>query len=159
LASMATLQLHLASFLPIRYFSDELVSWPETGIVSCYSNNWKRRDNWRKFLVRAADSDGDRRMANDAVVTAVSENVDSDKSHQNVVRELLQESAGSSAPVFVFSIKKVTVVNVSFGLFILATVIVVAVRSFAVRNSRSRVSGSVADLIRRGQIRSDRRGM
>lgn len=40
-----------------------------------------------------------------------------------------------------------------------ASVVVIFVRQIVVRSHRRERQGSVADLIRRGQLRSDRRGM
>lgn len=41
----------------------------------------------------------------------------------------------------------------------MAAMLVVVVRSYATRKSSDSRAGSVADLVRRGQLRSDRRGM
>lgn len=49
--------------------------------------------------------------------------------------------------------------NFSIGLCIAAAFLVIALRVFAVRKSKYNRPGSVADLVRRGQLRSDRRGM
>lgn len=48
----------------------------------------------------------------------------------------------------------------AIGIVIAATFLVLAVRIYLGRKARaSRPPGSVADLVRRGQLRSDRRGM
>lgn len=50
--------------------------------------------------------------------------------------------------------------NITIGVCIVASLVVILVRGFAARKSRdSRPPGSVADLVRRGQLKSDRRGM
>lgn len=49
--------------------------------------------------------------------------------------------------------------NVAIGVSFVAAVIVLVVRVIMVRKSRYKHPGSVADLVRRGQLRSDRRGM
>lgn len=49
--------------------------------------------------------------------------------------------------------------NFTIGLCIVATMLVVVVRGYASKKASDRRPGSVADLVRRGQLRSDRRGM
>lgn len=49
--------------------------------------------------------------------------------------------------------------NLAIGLCIATAFLVVALRVFMVRKSKNNRQGSVADLVRRGQLRSDRRGM
>ncbi|XVF35799.1 hypothetical protein REPUB_Repub19eG0001700 [Reevesia pubescens] len=47
----------------------------------------------------------------------------------------------------------------TMGLCIAIAIMVVTVRAYVARKSRQSCPGSVADLVRRGQLRSDRRGM
>ena len=47
----------------------------------------------------------------------------------------------------------------AIGFCIATTILVLAIKIFMGRNSRDTPAGSVADLVRRGQLRSDRRGM
>ena len=49
--------------------------------------------------------------------------------------------------------------NVAVGFCVATTFLVLAVRVFMARKSKESRAGSVADLVRRGQLRSDRRGM
>ena len=49
--------------------------------------------------------------------------------------------------------------NFTMGLCVAIAIMVVAVRVYVARKSRQSHPGSVADLVRRGQLRSDRRGM
>lgn len=49
--------------------------------------------------------------------------------------------------------------NLAIGLCIATAFLVIAVRGYAGRKARYSRPGSVADLVRRGQLRSDRRGM
>lgn len=49
--------------------------------------------------------------------------------------------------------------NFAIGLCIATAFLVMSVRIYMVRKSRYSRPGSVADLVRRGQLRSDRRGM
>lgn len=57
--------------------------------------------------------------------------------------------------------KKCSGNSIWIGICVAATVLVAAVRAYVVRKSRdNQPAGSVADLVRRGQLRSgDRRGM
>lgn len=45
------------------------------------------------------------------------------------------------------------------GIFVIVTLLIIAVRNHMLRKSRYSSPGTVADLVRRGQLRSDRRGM
>lgn len=47
----------------------------------------------------------------------------------------------------------------ALGFCIAATVLIVAVRAYVARKPKYQRQGSVADLVRRGQLNSDRRGM
>lgn len=49
--------------------------------------------------------------------------------------------------------------NFAIGIYIATAFLVMALRVYMVRKSRYSRPGSVADLVRRGQLRSDRRGM
>ena len=49
--------------------------------------------------------------------------------------------------------------NFAIGLFITIAFLVIAVRQLLSRRTRYNQQGSVADLVKRGQLRSDRRGM
>lgn len=55
--------------------------------------------------------------------------------------------------------KRCSINNFTMGLCIAIAIMVVAVRAYVARKSRQSRPGSVADLVRRGQLRSDRRGM
>lgn len=70
----------------------------------------------------------------------------------------LQETVSSLPPV-VFVMKRQSGTNFAIGLCILATILVIAVRVYVVKKSTYSHPGSVADLVRRGQLRSDRRGI
>ncbi|KAI3459933.1 hypothetical protein Pfo_016596 [Paulownia fortunei] len=156
MASIWTVHVPAASFIPVRSLSDELQFRSESG-MGCNSTNWNRRVTYRKFVVKAVESDEDRRLQNDAVVIRKLEKDNAEKPLQNVVAKL-QESIGS-LPVFVFSIGKLSGMNFTIGLCIVATMLVVVVRSYTTRKSSYSRPGSVADLVRRGQLRSDRRGI
>lgn len=47
----------------------------------------------------------------------------------------------------------------AIGLCIIVTFLVISLKVYVARRSRYEHSGSVADLVKRGQLRSDRRGM
>ncbi|OMO65052.1 hypothetical protein CCACVL1_21583 [Corchorus capsularis] len=49
--------------------------------------------------------------------------------------------------------------NFTIGLCVALAILVVSMRAYAARKSRQSPPGSVADLVRRGQLRSDRRGI
>ncbi|PIN06374.1 hypothetical protein CDL12_21073 [Handroanthus impetiginosus] len=156
MASIWTVRFHAAALLPVRSLSDEVQLRPELRMVSdCMS--WNRRVACRKFVVKAVESDDDRRLPNDVVVIGKSDEDNAGKSQQNVATKL-QESIGS-LPVFVFSIRKLSGMNFTIGLCIVATMLVVVVRGYTTRKSSYSSPGSVADLVRRGQLRSDRRGI
>lgn len=66
---------------------------------------WNRRGTYRKFVVKAMESDDDRRLQSDAIVIEKLEKDNAEKPQlqlQNAVAKL-QESIGSH-PVFVFSV-------------------------------------------------------
>lgn len=62
---------------------------------------------------------------------------------------------------FLSQMKNHTKNNLTQGLCvaIAIAIMVIALRAYAEGNSRKSQPGSVADLVRRGQLRSDRRGM
>ncbi|XP_050227226.1 protein MULTIPLE CHLOROPLAST DIVISION SITE 1 [Mercurialis annua] len=70
------------------------------------------------------------------------------------------QSAISTLPPVVFLTRRQAGSNIVIWLCIAAAFLVISLRVFVARNSRhSRPPGSVADLVRRGQLRSDRRGI
>ncbi|KAL7085716.1 hypothetical protein ACP275_14G296000 [Erythranthe tilingii] len=160
MASIWTLHVGATSFLPVRSLSDGHQFRSEFVLDSKFSNcaNWNRRAAYRTLVVKAVDSDGDdRRLQNDVVVVRKSEEDKAKKPQQNIVAKL-QETIGS-LPVFVYSTGKLSGTNLAIGLCIVATMLVVVVRGYATRKSSENRAGSVADLVRRGQVRSDRRGI
>ncbi|CAN6481529.1 unnamed protein product [Victoria cruziana] len=70
----------------------------------------------------------------------------------------LREAIGT-LPSIVGKMKSQISFSVSFGIGILIAFVVVAVREVFVRQHRYSSPGSVADLVRRGHIKSDRRGI
>lgn len=61
--------------------------------------------------------------------------------------------------MFFLQTEKYSGISFAVGLCIVATMLVIVVKGYAARKSRYNRPGSVADLVRRGQLRSDRRGM
>ncbi|KAL8491533.1 hypothetical protein ACS0TY_023225 [Phlomoides rotata] len=157
MASIWAVHIGSSPYLPVRGFSDELQFRSELR-TDCNCATWDRRGTYRKFVVKAMESDDDRSLQNDAIVMGKLEKDNSEKSQlQNAVAKL-QESIGSH-PVFVFSSRKLSGMNFTVGLCIIATMLVVVVRAYATKKSSDSRPGSVADLVRRGQLRSDRRGI
>lgn len=68
-------------------------------IMDCNCPSWNRRAAYRKLVVKAVDSDDDRRLQNDAIVAGNLEEDNAKKPQLNVVAKL-QESIGS-LPVLV----------------------------------------------------------
>lgn len=55
--------------------------------------------------------------------------------------------------------KKDVGMNFAIGLCVATTFLIVAIRVYVARKVSNSRPGSVADLVRRGQLKSDRRGM
>ncbi|GER49695.1 multiple chloroplast division site 1 [Striga asiatica] len=128
--------------------------------------NCNRRVRFRKLVARAVDSGEDRSLQNDVVVVKL-ERDNAKKPLENVVAKL-RESVGT-LPVLVSSCRELMIVppltgrlsgmNLSVGLCIVATILAVVAKGFMGRKTSDNRSGTVADLVRRGQLRSDRRGI
>ncbi|XP_051118085.1 protein MULTIPLE CHLOROPLAST DIVISION SITE 1 isoform X2 [Andrographis paniculata] len=142
MASIWTVRLHSAPIVNLR---------SDSGIfLNCW--NWNRRIVCRKVVVKAVGSDDGKRFQNDAVVSGKSE---------NATRKLVakfHESIGS-LPAFASSIGELSRINITIGFCIVATIVVLVIKRHNARKSNYNYQGSVADLVRRGQIRSDRRGI
>ncbi|KAF8409897.1 hypothetical protein HHK36_002415 [Tetracentron sinense] len=117
---------------------------------------WNRRKTERNFLVRVysslVNSDDDKSVG-DEVVKMESNIVDS----ENPVGRL--RGTISSFPPVIFVIKRNICTNFAVGLGIVIAFLVIVVREYVVRKSRYNRPGSVANLVKRGQLRSDRRGI
>ncbi|XP_021283899.1 protein MULTIPLE CHLOROPLAST DIVISION SITE 1 isoform X1 [Herrania umbratica] len=162
MASVWSLHFHSLPFQPsIRGWKDR-VSSDETPFLLHRSLSqqlsWIQLTTNRKFLLRAINdsvsSDVDQRAQNEVVDTAKQTlGVDSKDPLST-----FQESIASFPPV-VFLMKTCPGNNFAIGLCIAIAILVVAVRAYMARKSRQCRPGSVADLVRRGQLRSDRRGI
>ncbi|KAL6504168.1 hypothetical protein OROGR_026091 [Orobanche gracilis] len=169
MASVWTVHVNTASSLPIsrptnifglsstnlsRRVSNELQFQSFSGI-GCHCTNWNRRITYKRLVVKAVSSIDDRRLLNDAAVIGKLKKDSAEKPHQNLVAKL-QESVGC-LPVFVFKTGRLSGMNFTFGLCIAAIMLAAVVRGYVTKKKSCSRPGSVADLVRRGQLRSDRR--
>lgn len=140
------------------------VSLNGTSLLLRHRHSLSQRLNWihlppnRTFSPRAIDnsvsSEEDHRAQNEVVDTA-KHTLAVDSKHPLA---LFQESITSFPPV-VFLMKNRPKNNLTLGLCVAIAIMVIALRAYAERKSRKSQPGSVADLVRRGQLRSDRRGI
>ncbi|XVE69561.1 hypothetical protein DITRI_Ditri10aG0001400 [Diplodiscus trichospermus] len=162
MASIWSLQFHSLPFQPSIWGWKHRIS--SNGSELLLRHCLTQRLNWipltpnRRLLLRAINgsvsSDEDHRPQNEAVdIPKHSLVVDS----QNPLAKF-QESI-TSFPPLVFLMKRCPRNNFTLGLCIAIAIMVVAVRAYVARKSRQSRPGSVADLVRRGQLRSDRRGI
>ncbi|KAK9164747.1 hypothetical protein Syun_005649 [Stephania yunnanensis] len=105
---------------------------------------------WR---VLCSSENSDENHVKDEVVDMESGAADSGKS---VTR--LEDSIATLKPVL-HLMKRHVGTNFAIGLCVAVTVLVFAIRGYLIRKARSNYHGSVADLVKRGQLRSDRRGI
>uniref|UniRef100_A0A2N9FYE0 Protein MULTIPLE CHLOROPLAST DIVISION SITE 1 n=1 Tax=Fagus sylvatica TaxID=28930 RepID=A0A2N9FYE0_FAGSY len=157
MASIWTLQFHPISFQPSiwgsknRTLSNFVELKPKFGLSSSSSQLN------RKFVQRAntgSPSFGeDQSDRNEAAV----------KSHRIIVtvKDQLSKFHGTitSFPPLVFVMNRYGGSNLAIGLCIATAFLVIAVRVYVARKLSYSRPGSVADLVRRGQLRSDRRGI
>lgn len=140
------------------------VSLNGTSLLLRHRHSLSQRLNWihlppnRTFSPRAIDnsvsSEEDHRAQNEVVDTA-KHTLAVDSKHPLA---LFQESITSFPPV-VFLMKNRPKNNLTLGLCVAIAIMVIALRAYAERKSRKSQPGSVVDLVRRGQLRSDRRGI
>ncbi|KAK9164882.1 hypothetical protein Scep_000073 [Stephania cephalantha] len=117
--------------------------------------NWNSRKpsksiQWR---VLCSSENSDENHVKDEVVEMESGAAESGKS---VIR--LEDSIATLKPVL-HLMKRHVGTNFAIGLCVAVTVLVFAIRGYLIRKARSNYHGSVADLVKRGQLRSDRRGI
>ncbi|KAH9694016.1 protein MULTIPLE CHLOROPLAST DIVISION SITE 1 [Citrus sinensis] len=115
-------------------------------------NRWSTN---RKFQLKAvrdsASSNEDQNLESGKVAVAA------DTKTKDPVAKF-QETLISLPPV-AFVMKRHTRSSFAIGLSLSTAFLVIVVRAFIVRRSRYNRPGSVEDLVRRGQLRSDRRGI
>ncbi|PHU09105.1 hypothetical protein BC332_20965 [Capsicum chinense] len=136
-ASVWTLQLHTVSVPP--------------GKIVDYAF---RKRRLKKLDVLAL---GDGRNLPDQVMVVKSEKRNLPVLLQHAVFKL-QETVKSLPPATLL-VKKHSGVSLAIGVSTMLTLLVIVVRSYVAKRSRRNRPGSVADLVRRGQLRSDRRGI
>ncbi|XP_015884126.1 protein MULTIPLE CHLOROPLAST DIVISION SITE 1 [Ziziphus jujuba] len=120
--------------------------------------NWTRRLSLRQMFVlraidRSANSGCEDQSSQDETVKSEAETT----IIQDPVRKL--QGMISSFPPIVFGMRQRMGSHFAIGICIATAFLVMAVRVYMVRKSRYSRPGSVADLVRRGQLRSDRRGI
>ncbi|KAF8377952.1 hypothetical protein HHK36_031341 [Tetracentron sinense] len=117
---------------------------------------WSRRKTERNFSVGAnsspVNSDDDKRVE-DEVVKMERNIVDSENPFGRLRGSI------TSLPPVVFVMKRHIGTNFAVGMCIAIAFLIIAVREYVARKSRYNRPGSVADLVKRGQLRSDRRGI
>ncbi|XP_021902810.1 protein MULTIPLE CHLOROPLAST DIVISION SITE 1 [Carica papaya] len=118
--------------------------------------NWNRVGIYQKLVSRSirASLNSDRNQsAQDEVAFEGDPAADS----KNLIAKF--QGMINSLPPRVCMIKRHVGNNIATGLCIAIALLLVAVRAYMVTKSRKSRPGSVADLVRRGQLRSDRRGI
>ncbi|KAL2895225.1 Protein MULTIPLE CHLOROPLAST DIVISION SITE 1 [Bienertia sinuspersici] len=114
---------------------------------------FNRTRKYRGKLVLTACSTG----------SSVSTQPTSDRNGQNAfsLRKSFQkfQQTVASLPPVVLVINRNSGANLVLGFFIATTCLIIAVRIYVARRLKDTLPGSVADLVRRGQLRSDRRGI
>ncbi|KAL6996004.1 hypothetical protein U1Q18_006142 [Sarracenia purpurea var. burkii] len=155
MASIWTLQLHAVSF-PHQISSSVLELKSNSGF-NYGRREWNGRKTHRKFALRASGSgscDDAKRIQNEVILESKRDKMVDLKTQAARLQETI-----ASLPPIVFAMKRQSGRTGVIGLCILATILVILVRVYVVRKSRYSRPGSVADLVRRGQLRSDRRGI
>lgn len=107
---------------------------------------WSIRNNHRFVVLKVLCTSDDKVVRNGT-----------DKESENSVQRL-QGTVNSLTPLL-FVMRKHIEANFAVGLCIAVALMVICVRTYLTRKSRSNHHGSVADLVKRGQLRSDRRGI
>ncbi|XP_055820242.1 protein MULTIPLE CHLOROPLAST DIVISION SITE 1 isoform X2 [Solanum dulcamara] len=155
-ASIWSLQLHTVSVplrSPVNFRTDYLLDYA----FQRYTNSSTRKRTFKKLdVVANGDAKNSKNLPHQVMV------VKSDKPSlplllQHAVTKL-QESVKSLPPASLL-VKKHSGASVAIALSIMVTMLVIMVRSYVAKRSRRNRPGSVADLVRRGQLRSDRRGI
>ncbi|CAH1435247.1 unnamed protein product [Lactuca virosa] len=152
MASFWTLQLHPTS-IPHQVSTYAFEVRPQLGFTKRYrilKGNNKRKD----FFLKASSSE-DNQIKDETIISKTKNNAT--RVLQNQVSRL-QETVISLPPI-IFSIKSSPHSKFALGFCIAATVLIVAVRAYVARKQKYQRQGSVADLVRRGQLNSDRRGI
>lgn len=153
MASIWTLRFHLISLQPSIWVSKHQTHLnfvklrPEFRFINSSSSKQLNR----KFVLGAnsgSPSDPDEPAVKTQTITVA-------------VKDQLSKLHGTinSFPPLVVVMNRYGGSNLAIGLCIAIALLVIAVRVYVARKLRHRTPGSVADLVRRGQLRSDRRGI
>lgn len=168
MASNWTLQLHSVSFQPYVWVrkppalsgvSQLGIGYECAGIgygrLSCI---WNRHRIGRKFLIKSAEGSGStdsgRNVEDDEILVKSGTGGVASKDYIGKMQEMI-----ISSPAGVFLMNKCTGNGLAIGICIVTACLAIVARVYLMGKSRNNHSGSVADLVRRGQLRSDRRGI
>lgn len=156
-ASIWSLQLHTVSVplrSPLNFRTDYLFDYAfqrYTNTSTTTKRTFKKLD-----VVANGDAKNSKNLPHHVMV------VKSDKPTlplllQHAVTKL--QDTVKSLPPATLLVKKHSAASLAIALSIVVTLLVIMVRSYVAKRSRRNRPGSVADLVRRGQLRSDRRGI
>ncbi|KAA0064660.1 protein MULTIPLE CHLOROPLAST DIVISION SITE 1 [Cucumis melo var. makuwa] len=163
-----TLQLHSLSFQPYVWVRKppalSVISqlglgskWDgiRYGHLNCNSN---RSRIGGKFVIKSAEGSGStdsgRNVEGEEIVVKSGTGGVASKDYIGKMQELIALS-----PPGVFLMNKCTRNGLAIGFCVVTACLAIVARVYLMGKSRSSHSGSVADLVRRGQLRSDRRGI
>nr|GMD33840.1 protein MULTIPLE CHLOROPLAST DIVISION SITE 1 [Ipomoea batatas]GMD43563.1 protein MULTIPLE CHLOROPLAST DIVISION SITE 1 [Ipomoea batatas] len=157
MASVWTLQFHTVSFQ--HRVSPSLLEFRARFWLDRGYNSFNRSYILKRIELRAArnslNGDDVRQLPGESNVVESKNKII--LIPKNVITKL-QVTVGSCPPI-VFLTKKHPGAGFAVGIFVIATLLIIAVRNHMLRKSRYSSPGTVADLVRRGQLRSDRRGI
>ncbi|GKU98188.1 hypothetical protein SLEP1_g11222 [Rubroshorea leprosula] len=158
MASIWSLQFHSLSFLLSIWGNKHWLSSNVVRLPTKLLLNHSQLKNNRKVQLRAiAGSSGSEveQPTQNAVVNSVERGLVLNSEHPF---SRFQGTISSFPPV-VLMMKKYGGSNLVIGFCIATAILIIAVRAYVVGKSRDNIHGSVADLVRRGHLRSDRRGI
>ncbi|XP_022135712.1 protein MULTIPLE CHLOROPLAST DIVISION SITE 1 [Momordica charantia] len=164
MASNCAVQLHSVSFQPSVSVRKPpalsgIFGYECTGISYRHLNcNWNRHRMGCKFLIRAAEgsasSDSGQNVEEDEMVVKTGTGSVASKDYIGKMQEMI-----NSSPAGIFLMSKCTGNGLAIGFCVATACLAIIARVYLMGKSRNSHSGSVADLVRRGQLRSDRRGI
>ncbi|XP_042493229.1 protein MULTIPLE CHLOROPLAST DIVISION SITE 1 isoform X1 [Macadamia integrifolia] len=160
MASISTLQFHAITLQPAFWASKNrtsrnAVEFGATVQVNCKSYmNWNPPKREQHLAVRvfcSSTNSGDNCDGDD--MEAEGNLMDSKDSFSSL------RGAIKSLPPVIFLMKRRIDTNFTVGLCLAIAFLIIAVKQYVATKSRHNQHGSVADLVKRGQLRSDRRGI
>ncbi|CAH9073443.1 unnamed protein product [Cuscuta epithymum] len=157
MASIWTLQLHTVSFQHL--ISPSLIEPRARLWLDRSYKRLNRNHTFKKVELRAArdpvSSDIGKQLREESnLVESKNENL----LNPTIMVTKLQVTESSFPPI-VSLMKKHPGAGFAIGLFFIATSLIIAVRNHRISKPRNVTPGTVSDLVRRGQLRSDRRGI